>query len=146
VSRRIGSLDISLPTATRKSRRFDVAKREIICSPVPTEREIQILSAVTLHGTIRAAARALGLSRHTIDAHLDQLRERSGYHYLPQLVAWATTYGWIEVQLPGQGPLLSAAQSCSSSQQPSASSDRDVKKIQRRLLRLRKTAVGQAHR
>ena len=63
----------------------------------PTPQEVQALRAVVQHGTIRAAARALGLSPHTIDAHLDNLRSKSGLRYLPQLVAWGAAQGWLQV-------------------------------------------------
>jgi Bacterial regulatory helix-turn-helix protein, lysR family. len=76
-----------------------MSKRTSVRSSVPTEREIQVLSAITRHGTIRAAALALGVSRHTVDATLDLLRERSGFHFLPQILAWATTHGWLEFRL-----------------------------------------------
>lgn len=62
----------------------------------PSRREIEAIQAVAAHGTIRAAAAALTLSPHTIDAHLDSLRHRSGLRYLPQLVAWAARNGWLE--------------------------------------------------
>jgi DNA-binding transcriptional LysR family regulator len=61
----------------------------------PSAREIEAIQAVARHGTIRAAAEALTLSPHTIDAHLDSLRHRSGLRYLPQLVAWAAHNGWL---------------------------------------------------
>lgn len=61
----------------------------------PSVREIEAIQAVAVHGTIRAAAEALTLSPHTIDAHLDSLRHRSGLRYLPQLVAWAARNGWL---------------------------------------------------
>jgi hypothetical protein len=61
----------------------------------PSDCEIRALRAVAQHGTIRGAAAALTLSPHTIDTHLDRLRERSGCRYLPQLVAWAAREGWL---------------------------------------------------
>lgn len=62
----------------------------------PSQREIEAIQAVATHGTIRAAAAALTLSPHTIDAHLDSLRHRSGLRYLPQLIAWAARNGWLQ--------------------------------------------------
>jgi DNA-binding NarL/FixJ family response regulator len=59
----------------------------------PSDREIRALRAVAECGTIRGAAAALTLSPHTVDTHLDRLRERSGLRYLPQLVAWAAREG-----------------------------------------------------
>ena len=61
----------------------------------PTRPEILAIRAVAQCGTIRAAAEALCLSPHTVDAHLDRLRAKSGLRYLPQLVAWAAANGWL---------------------------------------------------
>ena len=93
-----GSLNRSLTVAAVHGVHH-MSKRASAPSPVPTEREIQVLSAITRHGTIRAAAQALGVSRHTVDATLDLLRERSGFHFLPQILAWANTHGWPEFRL-----------------------------------------------
>ena len=62
---------------------------------LPTRQELEALRAAARHGTIKAAADALTLSSHTIDAHLDHLRWKSGLRYLPQLVAWAAHNGWL---------------------------------------------------
>ena len=64
-------------------------------SDLPTLQELCALRAVAKHGTIQAAAKALYLSPHTIDAHLDHLRCKSGLRHLPQLVAWAAENGWL---------------------------------------------------
>lgn len=58
---------------------------------VPTDRELQVLRAIAQHGTIDAAARALFLSRHTIDWYLDNLRRKTGLRHLPQIIAWAAS-------------------------------------------------------
>jgi len=62
---------------------------------LPTHQELEALRAVARHGTIKAAAESLYLSPHTVDSYLDQLRWKSGLRYLPQLVAWAFTNGWM---------------------------------------------------
>ena len=62
----------------------------------PTLPELRAIQAVARFGTIKAAAGELGLSPHTIDAHLDRLREKSGLRHLPQLVAWAAMSGWLD--------------------------------------------------
>jgi len=61
----------------------------------PTFQERRVLGAVARYGTVRAAAAALILSPHTIDAHLDHLRYKSGLHKIPQLIAWAAENGWL---------------------------------------------------
>lgn len=61
----------------------------------PTRQEVEALRAVATHGTIRAAAAALSVSPHTVDAHLDHLRMKTGLRYLPQLVAWAAHRGFL---------------------------------------------------
>ncbi len=61
----------------------------------PTAGELRALRAVADHGTLGAAAEALQVSVHTIDAQLDQLRQKSGRPKLPQLVAWAAENGWL---------------------------------------------------
>jgi DNA-binding CsgD family transcriptional regulator len=53
------------------------------------------LQAVVEYGTVKAAAEALHLSVHTIDAHVDSLRRKSGHHKIPQVVAWAAANGWL---------------------------------------------------
>jgi DNA-binding CsgD family transcriptional regulator len=79
-----------------------MTKRRAVPGPIPTDREMQILRAITQHGTIGAAALSLELSRHTVDSHVDILRQRSGYHFLPQIVVWAAIHGWMELALPDQ--------------------------------------------
>jgi DNA-binding CsgD family transcriptional regulator len=68
--------------------------REIALSH-PSTCEIRALRAVAEHGTVRAAARALYLSPHTVDAHLDHLRQKTGYHHIHQLIVWAATNDWF---------------------------------------------------
>ena len=62
---------------------------------LPTHHELEALRAIAEHGTIRAAAAALHLSPHTVDAHLDHLRAKTGLRFLPQLVAWAARRGLL---------------------------------------------------
>ena len=65
-------------------------------SQEPTLQERRAILAVAEHGTIRAAARARGLSPHTVDAHLDHLRHKCGLRPLPQLVWLAARRGWLD--------------------------------------------------
>jgi len=62
---------------------------------LPTHQELEALRAVARHGTIKAAAESLYLSPHTVDGYLDHLRWKSGLRYLPQLVAWGFSNGWL---------------------------------------------------
>jgi DNA-binding CsgD family transcriptional regulator len=62
----------------------------------PTSSEIKAICAIARYGTIAAAARALRISPHKVDWHLDRLRIKTGQRYLPQLVAWAASNGWLE--------------------------------------------------
>lgn len=64
----------------------------------PSPSELRALRAVAEHGTVRAAAESLYLSPHTVDAHMDNLRQKTGYHKIPQLIAWAATHNWFANQ------------------------------------------------
>lgn len=61
-----------------------------------TRQEIDSIRAMAKHGTIKLAAESLCASPHTVDAHLDSLRRKTGFRYLPQLVAWAASRGWLD--------------------------------------------------
>lgn len=63
---------------------------------LPSPPEIRVIQAVAKHGTIPKAAESLFLSPHTVNAHLDNLRRKSGLRWLPQLVAWAAAQGWLQ--------------------------------------------------
>jgi hypothetical protein len=63
--------------------------------PDPPDGELMALWAIIEHGTIRAAATALGLSPHVIDSRLDNLRWRTDRRYLHQIVAYAAAHGWL---------------------------------------------------
>ncbi len=60
----------------------------------PTPRELEVLRALLEHNTIKGAAKALFLSRHTVDTYLDRLRKKSGKHHLHQIVHWADEHNW----------------------------------------------------
>jgi len=62
----------------------------------PTQGELTALRAVALHGTIRRAAAALCISMHTVDAHLDSIRSKTKLRYLPQIIWWAASQGWLK--------------------------------------------------
>lgn len=62
---------------------------------IPTPYEKRAVRAVHKYGTVKAAAEALFVSRHTIDNQLDRLREKSGVRYFYQLVQWAAEQGWL---------------------------------------------------
>ena len=62
---------------------------------LPSEQELRVLRAVIEHGSVPKAAEALYLSPHTVDAHLDHLREKSGCRKLFQIVAWAADHGLL---------------------------------------------------
>jgi DNA-binding CsgD family transcriptional regulator len=68
--------------------------------PIPTPMETRVLAAVVEHGTTKGAAKALRISRHTVNTHLDNLRDKTKLRYLPQLVAWAVRGGWLEKEVP----------------------------------------------
>lgn len=52
----------------------------------PTTRQIEVLRAYVRAGTHQAAARLLGLSARTVQAHLTTLRSRLGVHTEAQAV------------------------------------------------------------
>jgi DNA-binding CsgD family transcriptional regulator len=62
----------------------------------PTRQELQVIRAVAEYGTVSEAAKALVVSPHTVDAHLDHLRQKTGLHKAVQLVAWAARNGWLD--------------------------------------------------
>jgi DNA-binding CsgD family transcriptional regulator len=68
----------------------------------PSEQELRVIRAVIVHGTIRGAARALGLSPHTVDSHLDHVRSKSGMRRFSQIVAWVSENGWLSVEKPAR--------------------------------------------
>ncbi len=69
---------------------------------VPTAQEICVLRAMAEHGTI-AAAKALCVSPHTVDSHLDRLRFKTGVRHTTELIAWAAHRGWLpRAPLPQQ--------------------------------------------
>src|SRR4051794_26988782 len=89
----VGNCDPSFeffPTAPRPAR---LRSHPRCRSERPTCPELRAIQAVARYGTIKAAARELCLSPHTIDAHLDRLRQKSGLRHLPQLVAWVAMAG-----------------------------------------------------
>lgn len=61
----------------------------------PTAQELIVLRALVVYGTVAAAASRLYLSPHTVDAHVDHLRAKSGHRRLHQIVAWAADHGWF---------------------------------------------------
>jgi len=71
----------------------------------PTAQELKALRAVGRYGTMAAAARELGLSPHTIDAHLDRLRRKTGFRHLPQLFLWAAEHGLLLDTAPSVPPV-----------------------------------------
>ena len=62
-----------------------------------TAREVHILQAIVDNGTMPLAAKRLGLSLHTVDAHVDSVRTKTGRQKLIQIVAWAAQEGYIRV-------------------------------------------------
>jgi hypothetical protein len=106
-------------------------EREI--SPIPTEREMLILMAITQHGTTSAAARALEMSPHTVDRTIDVLRKRSGFNFLPQILAWASGSGWLEMRVPDRKGRWAIHQSApqNSRKDPGSRASRDnAKKVE----------------
>lgn len=63
----------------------------------PSQAELFALRAVIEEGSIRGAAASLYLSPHTVDAHIDNLRLKSGKRTLAQIVYWAMRNGWLEI-------------------------------------------------
>ncbi len=67
-------------------------------TPQPTQHEIHILQAIVDKGTMPLAAQHLGLSVHTIDSHVDNLRRKSGQQKLIQIAVWAALKGYLRSQ------------------------------------------------
>src|SRR5437868_10523058 len=76
---------------------------------IPTASEIRAICAIARYGTIAAAARALRISPHKVDWNLDRLRAKSGQRYLPQLVAWAASNGWLDGTNPSSAVCADSA-------------------------------------
>lgn len=58
-------------------------------------REVEVIRAIVEFGTIDKAAVALHISPHTVDRHLDNIKRKSKLRYLPQVVGWAASQGWL---------------------------------------------------
>jgi DNA-binding NarL/FixJ family response regulator len=68
----------------------------------PTPARLAALHAVAECGSIKAAARRLGRSPHTVDAHLDHLRDATGLRGTVELIRWAADHHWFQGEgLPG---------------------------------------------
>jgi DNA-binding CsgD family transcriptional regulator len=59
----------------------------------PTVRQVEVLHAMSVYGDTRRAAAHLGLSRHTVRAHLSALRRKLGLHSTPQMIHWCYQHG-----------------------------------------------------
>jgi len=68
-------------------------------STSPTAHEITVLQAIVDSGTMPLAAERLGLSVHTVDSHVDNLRSKTGLTKLIQIVAWAAQKGYLRNDL-----------------------------------------------
>ena len=60
-----------------------------------SKRELEVVRAIVEFGTIDRAADALTISSHTIDRHLDNVRSKSGFRYLPQIIGWVASQGLL---------------------------------------------------
>jgi DNA-binding CsgD family transcriptional regulator len=62
----------------------------------PTLHEIRVLREYIDGGTAKSAAERLGISIFTVQTHINNLRQKSGCHYVIQVVAWGYENGWLE--------------------------------------------------
>src|SRR5947209_2945474 len=71
-----------------------LSKEHAMTSRFPSLREIEVLRAYAKVGKCEAVAASLFIDVVTVRAHIANLREISGLHTLPQLVAWAYDNDW----------------------------------------------------
>jgi DNA-binding CsgD family transcriptional regulator len=62
----------------------------------PTPAQVRVLRAIVEHETIKQTAAYLGLSRHTVDRHLDDLRDATGLRSLHLIIHRAVVEHWID--------------------------------------------------
>jgi DNA-binding NarL/FixJ family response regulator len=67
----------------------------------PTQHELQVLKAWIIGGIADAAAMKLGLSRRTVEAVVENLKDKCGYQHVIQVVACACERDWLK---KGDGP------------------------------------------
>ena len=53
---------------------------------MPTRHELTVLRVVAEAGTVARAAAALGLSENTVEARIDNLRDKTGMRYIAGIV------------------------------------------------------------
>jgi hypothetical protein len=63
--------------------------------PIPTKQEILVVKAVIECGGVGPAAVKLSASPHTVDRHLDNLRDKFDLHTFAQIVAYGYEHGWL---------------------------------------------------
>ncbi len=62
-----------------------------------TPAELRALQALFDAGTLQAAAELLGVSRWTVATEIRNLRCRTGFRHLPQLIAWGVGTGGLRL-------------------------------------------------
>jgi DNA-binding CsgD family transcriptional regulator len=67
--------------------------RDERCQLALTPRQIDVVRLVASGMTYKAAGRRLGISRHTVDEHLRDARQRTGLQTNVELIAWAACSG-----------------------------------------------------
>jgi len=60
-----------------------------------TANELRVLKAVIERGNVPGAAEALFLSPHTVDRHMDNIKEKLGLHHNLQVAVVATRNHWL---------------------------------------------------
>ncbi|MCX6361401.1 MAG: helix-turn-helix domain-containing protein [Armatimonadetes bacterium] len=62
---------------------------------LPSDRELEVLSAYMRFGSVSATAAFLCVSVGTVNCHLEHLREKAGLEHRVQLVVHALRVGWV---------------------------------------------------
>jgi DNA-binding CsgD family transcriptional regulator len=68
---------------------------------LPTPRELYVLRMVAEKGSAQEAASALGLSECTVEAHLANIRRKTGIRSIATLVLFFSEWGMLDPLNPG---------------------------------------------
>ena len=68
---------------------------------LPTPRELYVLRMVAEKGSAHEAANALGLSECTVEAHLANIRRKTGMRSIASLVLFFSEWGLLDPMNPG---------------------------------------------
>ncbi len=68
---------------------------------IPTSRELYVLRMVAEKGSAHDAASTLGLSECTVEAHLANIRRKTGMRSVASLILYFSEWGMLDPLNPG---------------------------------------------